>query len=162
MLARPVPIGVPCCTRQVWQNHVGLPHDPHFKSINLVLKVLQKVFMGTVSGWHLESTWTSELSRRLESVEEAGSVTETKHNLHQVMLEYVTYCTRVETTSTLELALWKAKMNGLAKENLNNDIDRATCRLKCGANVVLANVTRFAWDGIGEKSLCFPLSPVGF
>jgi len=135
------------------------------KSVPLLRKVLQKVFMEIVSAWCLGSKWSSDLPRRLDCVEDGVDVIEKKQNLKRTMLEYASYCTRVEITSNLELALWKNSMNKLAKENPCSDIDRAACRWKCGANVVMDNVTEFVWSSGREAAtgrLFFPLSAVGF
>jgi hypothetical protein len=103
--------------------------------------------------------WTSDM---LTAMDEAAT-TEWSSRKKEMRLLYFKFATyeRLESMSLLELALWKVKMDGCkpANDDTGNEesgpkrprldishldgVDRLSCRISSGANVVISNVLPF-------------------
>ena len=93
----------------------------------------------------LES-WRRDIWNRVDLFQTTANITETRtnaltadqiHDAYDKLSEYM----KLEVCSWLELAIWKAKIDEQRKNN--GGMDRQGCRIHCGVQVILPNVSTF-------------------
>ncbi|CAJ1942366.1 unnamed protein product [Cylindrotheca closterium] len=125
--------------------------------IPLIRLVFQTAIADRVSGWSPVWNERFDLSRHIRSMIRSDDDTKQRRKkLVFQLLEHVGQCIRKETTSLMELSLWKMKMDTTNMVGtVTDDISyRESCRLQCGADIVVDNVLEYLIDI--EESKCSP------
>ncbi|CAJ1957558.1 unnamed protein product [Cylindrotheca closterium] len=109
-------------------------------AVPLVKLAIQKLAMDRFNMQRLGQSKEAELLRRFELIRsDNDTVTRMEH--FDSFKKFARYCVMTATTSLIELALWKMKMNRGQKEDLEaDDTSRTDCRCQCGADIVIGNV----------------------
>mmetsp|Transcript_9074 Transcript_9074/g.21567 ORF Transcript_9074/g.21567 Transcript_9074/m.21567 type:complete len:672 (+) Transcript_9074:62-2077(+) len=126
-------------------------HRSSNKAIPLIKTALQRALSCWTTAWALEE-WRFDLIHRVESMSWADDITLRREQLDEI-LERLGHYREMEATSIIELALWKMAMNNnnsAAAAGQLSPMDRASYRLRCGADVVLSNVMECLWNGTRE------------
>eukprot|EP00526_Cylindrotheca_closterium_P005562 CAMPEP_0113631136 /NCGR_PEP_ID=MMETSP0017_2-20120614/16181_1 /TAXON_ID=2856 /ORGANISM="Cylindrotheca closterium" /LENGTH=565 /DNA_ID=CAMNT_0000541635 /DNA_START=46 /DNA_END=1743 /DNA_ORIENTATION=+ /assembly_acc=CAM_ASM_000147 len=127
------------------------------RAVLLLRTVLQTAVVNTTSTWQ-----RSSLSVLVESIPQSSDM-DARRQCTLDFFRHVGYCERVERTSLLELAVWNMKMKNSVKvkETHNDDgVDRESCRLHCGARIVIENVFGFFWEGETRSDTALSLFPL--
>jgi hypothetical protein len=132
--------------------------NPTPEATNMIQSLLPMIFAKRLRSLGL-ARWTSDM---LAAMEEALT-TEWSSRRNKISLLYFKLATyeRLEAMSLLELALWKVKMDGCSAPNDDtgneesspksprldishlDGVDRQSCRINSGADVVISNVLPF-------------------
>mmetsp|Transcript_15365 Transcript_15365/g.37808 ORF Transcript_15365/g.37808 Transcript_15365/m.37808 type:complete len:177 (+) Transcript_15365:1582-2112(+) len=129
------------------------------KALSLIQMVLQRTIVNTISGLGV-AKWISEVSRRLNPIE-ADDDRETKQTCVNETFDSFGYCMMIEMTSTVELAMWKRRMRVLHDmQDPAVKIDRVSCRLQCGSDVVLDNVVKYLWSDESKADIGLSVFPL--
>lgn len=120
------------------------------KAIPLIKVVLHHLLSVWTAGWVSDSQ-RHDLSLRVDYICGEGSSNTRRDSVDETS-KYFTSYVHVEITSIAEIALWKMKIVQMEEEEPTGNADRTFCRYKCGADVVLQNLTKFAWDDKSASS----------
>jgi len=116
------------------------------KAVPLIQLVLRRAIIDTISSWAQGTNWESELSALVESIPYEDG-TDTRRFRVSVFYKKAGYYVMVETTSLLELAIWKLRLKTAKKQESETARGyRTACRCQCGAGVVIENVLGFLLD----------------
>lgn len=126
------------------------------KAIPLIQMVLQKALVERISYWGLRGKPLLALEHPIESMTLDDGTERRQTRVHEA-LNCAGYCTKLQATSLLELALWKRRIKEVQMDYSDCEIDRASCRCQCGSEVVLENVSAFVW-GAGESRVATSLA----
>ena len=96
------------------------------------------------------------LSMLVDSICGEGTSMTRRDSVDEVSSSFASYL-QPEITSIVEMALWKLKMMQMEEEDLSGTADRNFCRYKCGADIVIPNVTKFIWDDRSSSFFAGPL-----
>ena len=109
-------------------------------AVPLVKIAIQKLVMDKLNVRRLGKSKETELLSRFESIR-SDNDTETRCKVVHSFKKYARYCVMFETTSLIELVLWKMQMYRMQKADLEaDDTIRKNCRYQCGADIVIGNV----------------------
>ena len=119
--------------------------NPSCKASRLIQMVLEKTVLDPIFRWGLDS-WKLELSTMVMNA--VSWDREERHQRLQELLDKFEFYKRMEQIALLELTLWKMKVEASSSTFLSGGgtqsiIDRQACRMTCGANVAIPNVTSF-------------------
>ncbi|KAL3927245.1 MAG: hypothetical protein SGBAC_013160 [Bacillariaceae sp.] len=118
------------------------------KVIPLIKTALLRAIGFWTNDWGLEE-YRLDLTHRVESLSWADDIKLRQEQLGEI-LQRLGYYREMEATSTIELAMWKMAMNQTHSGDQLSPLDRASYRLRCGADVVLLNVMECLWNGTHE------------
>mmetsp|Transcript_30783 Transcript_30783/g.73893 ORF Transcript_30783/g.73893 Transcript_30783/m.73893 type:complete len:247 (-) Transcript_30783:2263-3003(-) len=136
-------------------------NDQTTNSFQAVLPLIKSVMNPTLppvllndkaSYYGVPQEWRSEMLSILSSDYSTGVVVrrEKQQLMFFDLLDRMEGYRRVEITSLLELALWKKEL--LLQLAPFPNMDRASCRFTCGAQVVMENVIGYLWDPISTTT----------
>jgi len=133
------------------------------KAIPLMHATLQRAIVDRVFGWSPVWNERFDLSRDIRLM--IRSDIDIKERREEVLelLEHAGQCIRKETTSLMELALWKMKMDDVTKIMVDsaNDISyRESCRLQCGTDIVVDNVIEYLFASESTCSTALSVYPL--
>mmetsp|Transcript_15367 Transcript_15367/g.37813 ORF Transcript_15367/g.37813 Transcript_15367/m.37813 type:complete len:680 (+) Transcript_15367:64-2103(+) len=127
-------------------------------ALSLIQMVLQRTIVNTISGLGV-AKWISEVSRHVNPME-TDDDRETRRTCVNETFGYFGYCMMIEMTSTVELAMWKRRIRVLQDEDPAVKIDRVSCRLQCGSDVVLDNVVKYLWNDESKVDIGLSVFPL--
>jgi len=126
------------------ENLIQLDFSPSFqlKAFQNGWPLIKTVLVAAVQTYSIH--WDSLLREQLKQVCARGKSAFRKQLVH-ALAKQMRLCRRIEITSLLELALWNKAIEEeveIGQEGREEDmmIDRAKCRITCGAHVVMQNV----------------------
>jgi len=101
------------------------------------------------------------LARCLKGIQGDNDTAERRDRFDE-FLQYVGYCIRVETTSLMELATWRMKLEAMHEELLpEGDINcRRMARVQCSLEVLVENVTEYLWGDESKQLTALSLFPL--
>mmetsp|Transcript_4159 Transcript_4159/g.9750 ORF Transcript_4159/g.9750 Transcript_4159/m.9750 type:complete len:728 (-) Transcript_4159:122-2305(-) len=103
------------------------------------IKVVLKPIMAYLSSLGLENKWKLKACREIVSEDDWEGGYCDRYQAMSELRKVVNFCTRIEGSSILELALWKRMSECRSTE----DNQKSTARVKCGANMVIPNVMAY-------------------
>lgn len=128
------------------------------RAVGLIQIVLQRFVSNRIAGWNLGSERNVELSSLVDAMQTNTTCLLSRREIVEEIFEHAGFCTMVEVTSLIEMAMWRMRMNNLQKELPNCKVDRSNCRYQCGADVVMLNVMKFLWKDRSDAAMSnFPL-----
>ncbi|CAJ1943361.1 unnamed protein product [Cylindrotheca closterium] len=132
------------------------------KAIALIQTTLKCVLPRAMHGCSLD-TWRNHLLDYVDSTPWEGDNNNNNERwlCYQAIMKNFAQFMKMETTSILELALWKMKIIALHLESSDfGEVARTSCRWKCGSDVVMGNVMEYAWDDQSELLLVSKMLPL--
>jgi hypothetical protein len=119
-------------------------------AIHVIRDILKLATAGRIGILGLER-WKMEVNQGIEHIVHGDVPTARRKRIHQIYRKLLSN-ERLEATSLLELAVWKAEVHSLALPSAPplNDEERKACRIKSGVGIVIPNVLAFLSDAIDE------------
>ncbi|CAJ1933632.1 unnamed protein product [Cylindrotheca closterium] len=112
---------------------------------NLIQMVLQRTMLDRMNHWGLVQ-WREDLSQAIRSITSASNARAKVAFLSWVESKLAQY-ERLEVLSLLELTLWKIAVTmAHSQEAISfpaEILDRYSCRIRCGAETIIPNVSEF-------------------
>mmetsp|Transcript_45804 Transcript_45804/g.111019 ORF Transcript_45804/g.111019 Transcript_45804/m.111019 type:complete len:428 (+) Transcript_45804:170-1453(+) len=150
-------------------HQLDLPWRQDLKTFRATWPLIQTILQRVVTERRYyydgcDEQWRSNLRNEFESSICARSTGSTRKQRVHELSRQLNYYRRADILSTVELALWKKKMEeiiqeessdeGITAEDHCNILDRNGCRVTCGTNVVLQSVVGFLWDPTKSNKTC--------
>ncbi|KAL3937852.1 MAG: hypothetical protein SGBAC_007118 [Bacillariaceae sp.] len=145
-----------------------LMHTSGEAAVPLIQMILNKVIVERMSKCGIDKAdWQSQISRyvNLMSCEDGigigiGIGIQRTHGVQRVF-QLLGYCLRLETTSLIELAVWKMRISELHNDNVKVALaDRASCLCQSGADAVIENVFAYLWGGESDDAIGLSMVPL--
>lgn len=128
-----------------------------WKVIQLIKMTLKTVLpVGMCDDCSL-AQWRRDLLDRIESTLWEGD-NHTRWMCYQAIMKHFAHFIKMESSSILELALWKMKIGELHSDA--GMVDRTNCRWNCGSDVVMGNVMGYSWNDQSEACLSSMMLPL--
>ncbi|CAJ1955677.1 unnamed protein product [Cylindrotheca closterium] len=113
---------------------------------------LQGWMVGCISSWNGLEAWKSDMSDKVNAIVAENDVEHRQFLLREATMALSRY-EQVESTTLLELSLWKSEMKFAAFASVDDTErttvkvnDRETHRIRSGASVVVPNVIAFCYE----------------
>lgn len=129
------------------------------KAIPLIKMTLKSALPRAMGGHRLFDKWRSRFLDYVESTLWEGDNNARWICYHSIMKHFA-HVVKMESTSILELALWKMKTGELLCLESCDEADRKNCRWNCGSDVVMENVLEYTWDDQSDSSMASMMLPL--
>ncbi|CAJ1957923.1 unnamed protein product [Cylindrotheca closterium] len=115
------------------------------KTRSLLQTTYQIWLIDPIKGWGPNSSWEKALMSKVEEILAEDGDTEQRVALFERAYRRFKECKAIESTSVLEIALWKMKLKSGWSDGCPKltTVDRGEYRCVCGSNVLIPNVIKF-------------------
>lgn len=119
-----------------------LEYEWHEDTRRMIRMILRRWMVGSIERWGGLESWKHSMSNHIERFLAEDDEDESNQLFSTARTELEAF-EILENTSLLELSLWKMALLNHTLGPSNGKDDRETCRIQCGASVLLPNVTPF-------------------